>query len=261
MTSRSALAVISASILTTLVVGCAASEPADDDARVAVDTNISPKYTPPLVGGVCPDPSVGSTEPAPYYQVKATTVVQWLVGGDDPFTKEEIDKEPACAEAHSCTQLLHDALLPKGYASLTPATAATVCGLPAAVYGIDVSNEMPYDQWLAIRDCGEKLDKCWGVGVSGFFYAAPASENKTRKIYIDPEPAKLTSDLVGSTGATAAAVYESSGGEVKALKWPGTYVSSAAPPAAGTPCSTTDLYSGTDIIKMIQGVGSYRRCY
>lgn len=266
MTSRSVLAIISASVLATLVVGCAASEPTDADVNVAVDNSVTPTYTPPppaLTPGICPDPSVGSTEPAPYYQQKATSVVQYIVGGEIPFSKEEIDKEPACKEALYCTTLLRDALQPKGYASLTPAIAAKVCGLPAAVYGINVSFEMPQDKWDAIRNCGEPLDKCWGVGVSGFYYAAPMSaDNKpTRKVYIDPEPARLMSDLTGSTGATAAAVYESSLTEIKTLKWPGTYVSSAYPPPPGTPCSTTDLFSGTEVIKVIQGSGSYRRCY
>lgn len=260
MTSRSALAIVSASILATFVVGCAASESTDEDVRVNAETSVTPQYSPPLTGGICPDPSVGSTEPAPYYQARATSVVQYLLGGNDPITPDEIIKYPACAEAHYCTTLLRDALQPKGYATLTPATGATVCGLPAAIYGINISQEMSFDQWNAIKSCGTYLDKCWGTGVSGFFYADPG-QDRSRKVYIDPEPARLTSDLVGSTGATAAAVYSSSGSETKTLKWPGSYTASAFPPVAGTPCSTTDMLAGTETLKLIQASGSWRRCF
>lgn len=260
MTSRTVFGIVTASVLATLVVGCAAAEPSDDDVQVAPEMSVTPKYTPPLTGGVCPDPSVGSTEKPWYYQQKATTVVAYLLGGKAPFTADDLTKEPACVDAQKCTTILRDALQPKGSATLSAATAANVCGLPAAVYALSISQEMPYDQWNLVKTCGQVLDKCWGVGVSGFFYADPA-QDKSRKVYIDPEPARLTSDLIGSTGATAAAVYESSGGEVKTLKWPGSYVSVAYPPAAGTPCSTTDMLAGTETLKLIQATGSFRRCY
>ncbi len=78
---------------------------------------------------------------------------------------------------------------------------------------------------------------------------------------VAPEPARLTADLIGSTGATAAAVYSYSEAPATVLKWPGSYMSSANPPAVGTPCSTTDLPYGFTTLKVIQGGGAYRRCY
>ena len=258
MTARFALAIATGSILTTLVVGCAASEPVDQDARVSADTSITPLASPPLTAGICPDPAY-SSEPAPYYQAKATRVVGYLFGGVAPFDTKELDGNPECKAALECATLLRDQLKNRA-TTLQPAVRATVCGLPAAVYAVDIDAQLSPSAWDAIASCGDHLDGCWGIGVSGFYHAAP-EEQKGRRVYIDPEPARLTANLAGSTGATAAAVYTSSATEVKAVKWPGSYTSTAFPPAVGVPCSTGDLPDGSETLKMLQGSGSYRRCY
>jgi hypothetical protein len=68
-----------------------------------------------------------------------------------------------------------------------------------------------------------------------------------------PEPARLTGPLAG------AAVYFS-GSPTTVVKWSASYVSAVNPPAAGTPCGTADLGTGTATTKVIQAVGTYRRC-
>ena len=73
-----------------------------------------------------------------------------------------------------------------------------------------------------------------------------------------PEPARLTADLSGPTGATAAAVFVSSAQPTKVLNWPATLTPGSAP--AGTPCSNGPLAPGQTTTKRIQVYGSLRKC-
>ena len=75
-----------------------------------------------------------------------------------------------------------------------------------------------------------------------------------------PEPARLISSLSGSTGASASGVLVYSNTSTRVLKWSATYVSTVSPPAAGTPCATADMGTGTTTYKTIQAYGTYRRC-
>jgi hypothetical protein len=253
------------SVLGTVVlvpfVGCADPEPVTGSNVLAnVDTSVSPQWTPPgPPAGTCPDPSIGSTQPTEYYQRRATTVMTYLVGGETPFAKKELDTNPECVAAYDCTTMLRTYLDTKGAVSLQPAVGDIVCGLPAALYAIDFSAQIPSSLYASMATCGTHLDNCWGVGVSGFYYAEP--DQRIRRVYIDPEPARLSQNLTGSTGATAAAVYTTTLIETTVLKWPGSYTSSASPPPAGLPCSTGDLPEGLETLKIIGGSGSYRRCY
>lgn len=248
-------------------IGCADPEPtnSDSDVRANVETNVTPKWMPPP--GKCPDPAIGSKEKTEYYQLRASSVIAYVAGGKDPFTYEDVTYNPSCKDAQTALTNLRDLVSPYSrkitpQATLTGVGNGDVCGLRAALYTLDISMQVPQAVWDAQRKVGDQLDACWGMGVSGFYYADPfADQDKNHRIYIDPEPARLMSDLSGSTGATAAAVYETSGLKVEVLKWPATYVSSFTPPAAGTPCSTTDLFSGVETNKIIQGSGSYRKCY
>jgi hypothetical protein len=268
MNSRAAIAVATSILATFAVVGCAAGEPGTDtDARVAVDTNVSPTYTPVLTAGVCPD---GSTMPKEWYQGKATSVMQYLVGGNLPWTKEELDKVPECYAAYEATTQLRAMLAnSKSGANLQAAYSDFVCTLPAALYKIDFSQEISADFYSKMEKTGPWLDACWGVGVSGFYYAEPSATSgqeklrypPPRRVYIDPEPARLAKDLFGVTGATAAAVYTNTGTEVAVLKWPSSWINPASPPLPGQPCSTSDLPNGTETLKILQGSGTWRRCY
>jgi hypothetical protein len=243
--------------------GCADPEPTTDGPVVAnVDTKVTPQWSPPLTGGTCPDPALRPE----WYQAKATTVIQYLVGGKDPFTPEEVTYNVSCKEAQELTTNLRNMINPPYGAKTAPtatlqaATSGNVCTLPAALYAIDISSQVPTSVWDAQRNVGKQLDDCWGVGVSGFYYADP-TQDRVRRIYIDPEPARLTKDLFGSTGATAAAVYVNTGAETVVMKWPGSSTWSASPPPAGLPCSTGDIPWNTETLKIIQGTGSTRRCY
>ena len=75
-----------------------------------------------------------------------------------------------------------------------------------------------------------------------------------------PEPARVTQPLTGPTGAGAAAYFVNSGLQVRVFKWPGSYTYGANPPAAGTPCATTDLAAWTDTMRTIVAYGNYRKC-
>ena len=75
-----------------------------------------------------------------------------------------------------------------------------------------------------------------------------------------PEPARLTQPLAGTTGAAASAVYVNTSRSTTVIKWSASYVAVASPPAAGTPCATADLGTGTTTTKVIQAYNAYRRC-
>lgn len=246
--------------------GCADPEPTSNEGVVPnVEPKVTPRWSPTLSGGVCPDKALGSTEPPEWYQARATSVIQYVVGGKDPFDPAEVSSNPACKDAWVNATKLRDMISPPSSktaptATLQAAFADKVCGLPAALYRIDISSQVPASVWDEQRKTGDLLDKCWGVGVSGFYYADP-TQDKYRRIYIDPEPARLTADLSGSTGATAAAVYTNTGTGTTVRKWPGTYISTASPPTPGQPCSTSDLANGSETLKILQGSGTWRRCY
>jgi hypothetical protein len=249
-------------------IGCAEPEPNTDSHVLAnVDTSVTPQWSPPLVGGTCPDPALGSTEKTEWYQAKATRVIQFLVGGKDPFTYEEVTYNSSCKDAQVNLTNLRNMIAPYSSkisptATLQMATSGNVCGLSASLYALDISLQVSTSVWDAQRKTGDQLDGCWGVGVSGFYYADPNwQENKNHRIFIDPEPARLVKDLVGLTGATAAAVYSNTMTEVEVIKWPGSYVNPPSPPPAGIPCSVTDLASGNETLKILQGSGGWRRCY
>lgn len=247
--------------------GCADPGPTTNDDVVAnVETKVTPKWTPHIHAGTCPDPALGSTEKTEWYQAKATSVIQYVVGGKDPFTYDEVTYNPSCKQAQINATRLRNMIAPSSSkvsatAWLQAAFSDKVCGLPSALYAIEISNQVSVSDWEAQKKTGELLDKCWGLGVSGFYYADPNEQDKVRTVYIDPEPARLTTDLYGATGATAAAVYTNTGTNTNVIKWPSSYTWSSAPPLPGIPCSNGDIPWGTETLKIIQGSGSYRRCY
>jgi hypothetical protein len=132
-----------------------------------------------------------------------------------------------------------------------------VCGLTAAKYTLKCGGSAAYDYMKAATSYGY-MDTCFVPGTS-YFYFPGAQDNLT--MFMDPEPARLTQSLSGTTGATAAAVYVNSAVATRATKWPSTYTSGGTnPPAAGTPCSTGDLPLDGTTTSMIQASGSYRKC-
>lgn len=252
-------------------IGCADADPTSSDSKVlaSVDTNVTPQWSPPLTGGTCPDPSY-SKEATEWYQAKATTVIQYLVGGKEPFTSDELSYNSDCKAAFNNLVDLRNMVTPtvsaKGatatLATLKMVSSGTVCTLPSSLYALDFSYQVSTSVWDTQQKVGAQLDGCWGIGVSGFYYADPSNvENKTRRIYIDPEPARMVKDLIGLTGATAAAVYSNTGTAVDAVKYPASWVNVASPAAPGLPCSTTDLAAGNETFKVLQASGTWRRCY
>ena len=252
-------------------IGCA-----DDPTTHEGAGSVEQKWSPVIGAGNCPDPSRGSTEKLEWYQGKATTVIKYLVGGKEPFTSDELSYVPACKDAFTSLTNLRNMLASSprekyaAPATMSFATAGTACTLSAAMYTIEFSAQVPFSVWEEQQKVGEQLDKCWGYGVSGFYFAddltgGSGSDNgKTpvvHHVYIDPEPARLTKDLFGLTGATAAAIYENTGAETGVLKYPGGWVNPPSPPTPGQPCSTTDLANGSETLKILQGSGTWRRCW
>ncbi len=87
---------------------------------------------------------------------------------------------------------------------------------------------------------------------------------------IAPEPARLTDDLVGTTGATGAAILVYSQIQTSVIKWPGSFINPAIMPAGaanGVPCSTSDLANGNITYKKLSVLGPtsggsyWVRCY
>jgi hypothetical protein len=83
----------------------------------------------------------------------------------------------------------------------------------------------------------------------------------TSSTAIAPGPADLVSDLTGTTGATAQAVYANSGVPTRVLLWPSYFVSGGSYPA-GMPCSTYGIGAGTRTTKVIvvNTSGTQRKC-
>jgi hypothetical protein len=144
--------------------------------------------------------------------------------------------------------------------------ATTVCGRLAgkarvAAIGLTVAEANQ------LKGLGDLADSTWGSGASNFLYVDGATVRQdptdpTKYIFtawFDPEPAKLTQSLSGSTGATAAAVYVNSGIGTSVIKWVST--AAAGSVAAGTPCTTGDASVDTQTTKVIQVLANgYRRC-
>jgi hypothetical protein len=80
-----------------------------------------------------------------------------------------------------------------------------------------------------------------------------------------PEPARLTQDLSGSMGATAAAVYVNTNTQTKVIRWYADWTSTDATVRAageGAPCATSDMYSGQQTSKVLHLVfgGTKAKC-
>jgi hypothetical protein len=222
----------------------------------------------PIAAGVCGQSPVDA-------QKKATAVWEYVSGGSVfPSTKYP------CTAGGTLSTTKLGALRSKlaaartsttSYCDAGAATKTYVCGVSALVYDVYCEG-LTLGNLNNIGAIAENLDSCWGTGVSGFFNVEDGSAWKYKKAdgtYIyglsirnDPEPARLTAPLGGSTGAAAAAYYVNSGTGVTAIWHSGNWTSwSSGAPAAGTPCSTTSLGSWSDVTKTIVASGSYyRKC-
>jgi hypothetical protein len=147
----------------------------------------------------------------------------------------------------------------------------TIRYLPAVEVGIVIRhcvtpdiNTTFCDNWAArnvVNDLVDAMTTCWGSTVAPF---AKVGEERTTSprgwmVIVDPRPAKLTANLAGSTGATAAAVFVADSSPTMAYFFGSTWASGSAP--AGTPCSTIPLATEQETTKEIQAAGSLRRCY
>jgi hypothetical protein len=144
--------------------------------------------------------------------------------------------------------------------------ATTICGQLAgkarvAAIGLTLAEANQ------LKGLGDLANSTWGTGASSFLYVDGATVRQdptdpTKYIFtawFDPEPAKLTQSLSGSTGATAAAVYANSGVSTSVIKWVSTAAAGSA--AAGTPCTTGDASVDIQTTKVIQVLSNgYRRC-
>ena len=77
-----------------------------------------------------------------------------------------------------------------------------------------------------------------------------------------PEPAKLSTSLSSSTGATAAAILVTSHVPTKVVAYSSSFMTSASGPAAGTPCSSSAMAidATTHVIQVYVSSGyTYRR--
>lgn len=93
---------------------------------------------------------------------------------------------------------------------------------------------------------------------------APRAESggPTRRLvsFLDPEPARMFENLVGSNGTTGLATYVNSGAWTTAYRWVSVPQLGSVPPGAA--CSTADIVAGTEIYKSIQVFANgTRRCF
>jgi hypothetical protein len=75
-----------------------------------------------------------------------------------------------------------------------------------------------------------------------------------------PEPARLSQNLSGSTGATAAAVYVNTGEPTTVFSRPSTWTAAGPWVEAGRPCATGSLPEGWETTSVIERTGNYVRC-
>jgi hypothetical protein len=154
--------------------------------------------------------------------------------------------------------------LDEGYATLGEPSMTTILGLKAVKRPLRLSSSyrasinsppLQLPAGLYIQRLQNYFVACWGDGVKPFVYLG--SDGATG--YFDPEPAKLTQSLSGSTGATAAAVYANSNTSTNVIKWSSTAAAGSA--AGGTACSPGDLSVSSETLKVIQVLpNGYRKC-
>ena len=75
-----------------------------------------------------------------------------------------------------------------------------------------------------------------------------------------PEPARLDANLPASAGAAAAATFVDTNVPTRARYYTGSWITDLTV-AAGTPCSSTGIASGTKTARVIQRSGAYARCW
>lgn len=306
---HSAIVLASSASLLALVAGCSEGQVATNEdvaPKTEVASKVSPMYTPPPMT-VCPQDYGVKDEYAFWYQVQASRVANYLMGGVDPFDNTigpdgypvgwGPEYGPAglaapdtgseeCMEAAKAIHFIHDKLYPAatpggrcdmqkdGTCSAATATASIsngglgkACGLQANTFQIEVDAADP--DWPNMTETALKLDKCWDMGVSGFFWVmekVPSARNKDGHLVnvlgIDPEPASLTAPLTSTTGATAAATFVNSGAKTNAVEWSGSWTSGGWL-AAGTPCSTVPLAPGdvtSKTIVALSATSAFRKC-
>src|SRR5689334_18957807 len=144
------------------LVACGDRDGSPDVENPAVQSYLSPQSS--SGGVVCPSADSGD------YHGKATSAFAYVMGGNDPFTIEELDTRAECAASHDCLALLRDAVV-AGRIAVNPAKRDRVCGVDAAVRRLDFDAALEDEEIDSIAMCGSHLDACWGSGVSGFFYA------------------------------------------------------------------------------------------
>jgi hypothetical protein len=259
---RTVLATLTASVAA--LVGCGdVSDPTNNEGDVnvtldetGVETNAySTTYNGCPVAGSAASTQIGGAAGA---QQAATKATAYLLGGAAP----SLPSNPGCNTALGRLRTIRDSIS-NGKYGVFASNSATVCGQQAGLLTLRQVNSVgnpvsvSTDAARTFSDAAEALEACYGngSGVSGFFH--PDSNG----LEIDPEPANLTQPLTGSNGASAAAVYVNSGGPTSVVKWSPTFVQTANPPAAGTPCSTGNLDTNGQTLKLIQaGSGNFRKC-
>ena len=251
-------------VLVAGLAGCASDldTGASDDAEVSsTSTPLLTIPTKPLItvdGEGCLISPAGKS----LMQKKVTTAFNYVIGGNNKFLVHQYPcTEPdgsATAVMERLTQL--KTMVDEGTVIWGDVNKTTVCGLPAAERELHGAAHI-YDlnslrAWNIVQQIGVELDRCWGPGASKFTYLG----NDGKTVKIDPEPAQLTQSLSGSTGATAAAVYVNSQSPTNVVKWFSSYYYNPGL-AAGTPCSTVNLASSSETLKVIVASGSMKRCF
>jgi hypothetical protein len=137
-------------------------------------------------------------------------------------------------------------------------------GVSAVGYSVTCTNVSATTQ-TKIGAIAERMDACWGHGVSGFFnYAAGSSMKKVGysqyelKLKIDPMPAYVAQNL-DAYNTTVTGYYTTTWEQTTVARWPSGWTLDSTK-VAGQPCSNVDLGAWYTTIKTIQASGSYRRC-
>lgn len=153
---------------------------------------------------------------------------------------------------------------------------AEIGGRTVGVYkvtcdGLDVeSANLVWNIPSHVEACWQGTGALWKIGTWNWSRDSDASGGETRfdlDMMIDPAPAQLTSNLYLTPGASALAIYPSSGILVPAYYMSNTWHYAPNGPGAGTPCSN-QVWSvsvpyflvGYLLTQTVQATGGYRRC-
>lgn len=228
--------------------GCSAEVPGEQSDDVAVSPALGGmEEKAAALFGVCTAAQVQS-------HVQATKLLQYVFGDD---SKAPPSTAGACSNLKTALQQLRTIVASPTTQISTAQMGDAACGSGSRPMYVlnDANPTLPIFGTIpdAIRS---NVDVCY-PGLTVGAYLLPLGFST--QIWLDPEPATLTANLSSTSGATAAAYFETSTNTTTV-----SYRSGAAAACGklvgGEPCSTTALATGSKTAQMIMKTSTICTC-